>query len=259
MPQDFPPTFDGLLALCAHLRGPDGCPWDGEQTQESLKPMLLEETYELVDAIDGGRSEEIAEELGDVLYHLVYQIRIGDEAGDFNAEDVAGGVRDKLMRRHPHVFGDATVSDSGEVAVRWDEIKRTEPSNKDKGTLDGLPRAMPALAYAQALGNRASKVGFEWDDFDGVLDKVREELDELGRAETPQERAAELGDILFTVVNVARWLKVDAEDSLRQTGHKFHARFGHMERIARQRGLSVSDLSFDEKEALWDEAKRVVG
>ena len=259
MPQDFPPTFDGLLALCAYLRGPDGCPWDGEQTQESLKPMLLEETYELLDAIDGGKTEEIAEELGDVLYHLVYQTRIGAEAGAFDERDVAGGVRDKLMRRHPHVFGDATVSDSGEVAARWHEIKRAEPSNKDKGTLDGVPRAMPALAYAQALGHRASKVGFEWDDFDGVLDKVREELDELRQAETQQEREAELGDVLFTLVNVARWLKIDAEDSLRSTGHKFPRRFGHVERIARQRGLSVSDLSFDEKEALWVEAKRVVG
>ena len=259
MPQDFPPTFEGLIALCAYLRGPGGCPWDGEQTHESLKPMLLEETYELLDAIDGGKTEEIAEELGDVLYHLAYQIRIGAEAGEFDAQDVAGGVRDKLMRRHPHVFGDATVKDSGEVAARWHEIKRDEPSNKDKGTLDGVPRAMPSLAYAQALGNRASKVGFEWDDFDGVLDKVREELDELGRAETPQERAAELGDVLFTVVNVARWLKVDAEDSLRSTGHKFRARFGHMELLARERGLSVSDLSSDEKEALWVEAKRVVG
>ena len=259
MPQEFPPTFDGLLALCAHLRGPAGCPWDGEQTHESLKPMLLEEVYELLDAIDGGKREEIAEELGDVLYHLAYQIRIGAEAGEFNERDVAGGVRDKLMRRHPHVFGDATVSDSGEVAARWDDIKRAEPSNKGKGTLDGVPRAMPALAYAQALGNRASKVGFEWDDFGGVLDKVREELDELRRTETPQERAAELGDVLFTLVNVARWLKVDAEESLRQTGHKFRARFGHMESLARERGLSVSDLSSDEKEALWVEAKRVVG
>ena len=259
MPQEFPPTLEGLLELCAHLRGPGGCPWDGEQTHESLKPMLLEETYELIDAIDGGKAEEIAEEVGDVLYHLVYQIRIADEAGDFNAEDVAGGVRDKLMRRHPHVFGDATVKDSGEVAARWDDIKRAEPSNKDKGTLDGIPRAMPSLSYAQALGNRASKVGFEWDDFGGVLDKVREELDELQQAETQQEREAEYGDVLFTLVNVARWLKVDAEDSLRATGHKFRARFSHMEQLARERGQSVSDLSFDEKEALWVEAKRVVG
>ena len=259
MPQDFPPSFDGLLALCAFLRGPDGCPWDGEQTHESLKPMLLEETYELIDAIDRGKTEDIAEELGDVLYHLVYQIRLGSEAGEFDERDVAAAVRDKLIRRHPHVFGGTEVPDSDAVMSRWQDIKRAERSVEDKGTLDGVPRAMPALSYAQALGYRASTVGFEWDDFDGVLDKVREELDELRQAETQQEREAELGDVLFTLVNVARWLKIDAEDSLRSTGHKFRARFGHMEHLARQRGLSVSDLSFDEKEALWVEAKRVVG
>ncbi len=245
--------------MCAHLRGPDGCPWDGEQTRESLKPMLLEETYELLDSIDGGTADEVAEELGDVLYHLAYQIRIGAEAGEFDERDVARGVRDKLMRRHPHVFGDSAISDSSEVVSRWEDIKRAERAKDDKGVLDGVPRAMPALSYAQTLGNRASKVGFEWDDFDGVLDKVREELDELREAETAERRAAELGDVLFTLVNVARWLKVDAEDSLRATGHKFRARFGHMERLAKERGLAVSELSFDEKESLWIEAKRVVG
>ena len=189
----------------------------------------------------------------------MYQIRLGSEAGEFDERDVAAAVRDKLIRRHPHVFGGTEVPDSDAVVSRWQDIKRAERSAEDKGTLDGVPRAMPALSYAQALGYRASTVGFEWDDFDGVLDKVREELDELRQAETQQEREAELGDVLFTLVNVARWLKIDAEDSLRSTGHKFRARFGHMELLARRRGLSVSDLSFDEKEALWVEAKRVVG
>lgn len=259
MPHDFPPTFEGLLALCAHLRGPGGCPWDHEQTHESLKPMLLEETYELLEAIDRGETGEIVEELGDVLYHLVCQIQIGRETGAFDEQEVARAVRDKLIRRHPHIFGDMTVSGSDEVESRWHEIKRNEQSAEDVSTLDGIPRTMPALAYAQALGVRAAKVGFEWRDFDGVLEKVREELDELQQAETPSEREAEFGDVLFTLVNVARWLRIDAETSLRATGHKFRARFGHTERRARQRGLSLSDMSSDEKECLWVEAKRVVG
>lgn len=259
MPHDFPPTFGGLLALCAHLRSPEGCPWDSEQTHESLKPMLVEETYELLEAIDGGKTDEIVEELGDVLYHLVYQIQIGREAGTFDEQDVARTVRNKLIRRHPHIFGDTVVSGSREVESRWQEIKQKEKAVEGKGTLDGLPSSMPALAYAQALGERAARVGFEWQDFDGVLDKVREELDEFKEADTQAEREQELGDVLFTMVNVARWIRIDAEGSLRGADAKFRKRFTHMEKLAVDRGLSYPDLTFDQKEELWVEAKRVVG
>jgi tetrapyrrole methylase family protein/MazG family protein len=259
MPHDFSPTFDGLLALCAHLRSPEGCPWDHEQTHESLKPMLVEETYEFLDAIDGGDTNEMVEELGDVLYHMMFQIQIGREAGTFDEQDVVRTVQDKLIRRHPHIFGDTTVSDAREVESRWQEIKRKEKSAEGKGTLDSVPNSMPALAYAQAIGERAARVGFEWKDFDGVLDKVREEIDEFREAGTPAEKEAELGDVLFTLVNVARWHRINAEGSLRATDAKFRKRFTHMEKLAAERGLSFPDLTIDQKEELWVEAKRVVG
>ena len=259
MPEDFPHTFDGLMALCAHLRSPNGCPWDAEQTHESLKPMLVEETYELLDAIDGGKTDDIVEELGDILYHMVYHIQIGREAGAFDEQDVARAVRDKLIRRHPHIFGDTTVSGAREVESKWQDIKRKERAAEGKSTLDSVPSSMPALAYAQALGERAARVGFEWQDFDGVLDKVREELDEFREADTPEEQEAEFGDVLFTLVNIARWLRIDAESSLRAADAKFRRRFTHMEKLATERGLSYPDLTWNEKETLWVEAKRVVG
>lgn len=255
----FPPTFDGILALCSYLRSEDGCPWDAEQTHESLKPMLLEEMYELIDAVDRSDSNGIVEELGDLLYHLIFQMQIGSEEGEFASSDVFMSLRDKLIRRHPHVFGEAEASDSRQVQSRWNEIKRQEKQSAGKSLLDGVPSSMPALAYAEKLGERSARVGFDWEEIDGALEKVKEELQELHMAGTANEREAELGDLLFSITNVARWMDIDPEDALRKTGNKYRRRFAYMEKIAKERGLDFVDLPLDEKENLWQEAKAEAG
>ena len=255
----FPATFDGLLALCAYLRSEDGCPWDAEQTHESLKPMLLEEMYELIDAVDQSDSSGIVEELGDLLYHLIFQMRIGSERGEFASSDVFVSLRDKLIRRHPHVFGEAEVSDSRQVKSRWDEIKRQEKQSAGKSLLEGIPSSMPALAYAEKLGDRSARAGFDWEEIEGALEKVKEELQELRMASTENEREAELGDLLCSITNVARWMNIDPEGALRKTGDKYRRRFAYMEKIAGQRSHDFVGLPLDEKESLWQEAKGEVG
>ncbi|MBM3934419.1 MAG: nucleoside triphosphate pyrophosphohydrolase [SAR202 cluster bacterium] len=259
MQESFPPTFDGLLQICARLRAPGGCPWDREQTRDSLKKQILEETYELFEAIDENDAAKIVEEMGDVLLHMVFQVQIGVEEGSFTPDQVFAANIDKLIRRHPHVFGDVRVSGSDEVLSRWQEMKRKEKEARGESLLDGVPKDLPALSYAQSIQERAARVGFDWDSIKGVLDKVREEIDELEAATTKEEREAEMGDVLFSLVNVSRWLKIDAEGTLRGTGAKFRRRFETMERLARERGLAFKELSMDKKEALWMEAKRTVG
>ena len=251
---DFPSTFDGVRELTARLRGPDGCPWDKEQTADTLKHLFLEECYELVEAIEEGDTSKMVEELGDVLFHAASQIEIAEDSGAFTGEDVCRGVIDKLVRRHPHVFADAVMDNASEAVPRWDKLKREEMAGTEQSILDGVPKAMPALSYAQAIQGRAARMGFDWDDYDGVLDKVAEELREL-RAASDQEREGEIGDLLFTVVNACRWLGVEAESALRQTNRKVYARFTTMERLARERGLDFDASSLDEKEELWEEAK----
>ncbi|MCI0438371.1 MAG: nucleoside triphosphate pyrophosphohydrolase [Chloroflexi bacterium] len=257
-PQDqFPHSYEGLLQLIERLRGPDGCPWDREQTRESLKRQLIEECYELVEAIEENDVAKLVEEIGDVLFHLIFQIRIGEEKGEFTNEQVMGALIEKLVRRHPHVFGDVKVKDSDEVLANWQVIKQAEKMDGpgEASLLDGIPRQTPSLMYAQEIHKRAARVGFDWNDFQGVLDKVAEELEELENTQSDEEREQEFGDLMLMMVNAARWLGVDAESALRKANAKFYRRFAAMERLSRERGLSFPDLSLDEKEALWQEAK----
>ena len=252
----FPSSFEGIQQLVATLRSPGGCPWDREQSADSLKHLFLEECYELVEAIEEGDVEKIAEELGDVLFHGASQIQIAEEQGDFSGSDVFRQVIEKLVRRHPHVFGDVVMEDAEEAVPRWDEIKRQEMAGTDRSILDGVPKAMPSMGYAQAVQGRAARMGFDWDDYAGVLEKVAEELRELEEVETDDARESELGDLLFSVVNASRWLGIEAETALRKSNRRFYSRFTTMERLARDRGLDFESLSLDAKEDLWQEAKR---
>ena len=252
----FPSSFEGIQQLVATLRSPGGCPWDREQSADSLKHLFLEECYELVEAIEEGDVEKIAEELGDVLFHGASQIQIAEEQGDFSGSDVFRQAIEKLVRRHPHVFGDVVMDDAAEAVPRWDQIKRQEMVGTDRSILDGVPKAMPSMGYAQAVQGRAARMGFDWDDYAGVLDKVAEELQELEAVENDDARESELGDLLFSVVNASRWLGIEAETALRRTNRRFYSRFTTMERLARERGLDFESLSLDAKEELWQEAKR---
>ena len=256
--EQYPNTYDGLLQILARLRGPDGCPWDCEQTRDSLKRQFLEECYELIEAIDEGDVQKLAEELGDVLLHVGLQIQIGEEEGEFTSERVFKLLIEKLVRRHPHIFGDDKAADAREVEANWEIIKRREKAGKESpesSALDGVPRQMPALGYAQAVQVRAARIGFDWNDLGGVLDKVAEEVGELERAQSEAEKEHELGDLLFSIVNSARWMGMDAEGALRKANAQFYRRFALMERLSRERGLNFSRLSMDEKEPLWQEAK----
>jgi tetrapyrrole methylase family protein/MazG family protein len=251
----FPETYEGVRLLVERLRGPDGCPWDREQTPDSLKHLLMEECYELLEAIEEDDTGKLVEELGDVLFHVALQIQIATESARFTQEDVFGSLLEKLVRRHPHVFGDATMDDPSEAVPRWDALKRQELAGSDRSILDGVPRAMPALSYAQAVRDRAARMGFEWESYSGVLDKIAEELRELYEATSADEKEHELGDVLFSVVNAAAWLDVEAETALRHANSRFYRRFVTMERLSRERGLSFEELPLDRKEELWQEAK----
>lgn len=250
----YPATFEGLLQLIKRLRAPDGCPWDRRQTPRSMTGPFLEECYELVEAIEEGQGEAVAEELGDVLLNLGYQLEFAREEGRFDAPQVFRRLIDKLVRRHPHVFGQAQADTAEEVLARWEAIKGGERA--EASLMEGLPKTLPALAQAQALQERAARVGFDWSDPQGVAEKVAEEVAELQGAASDQERRRELGDLLFSLVNLARWLDLDAEACLREANARFRRRFAYMERLARERGLSLAEMSMEEKEALWQKAKR---
>ena len=251
-------TFEGVAQVLDRLLGPEGCPWDKEQTRESLTDMFLEECYELIEAIEENDTNKIVEELGDVLFHVMFQLKLGENSGEFTRKDVLGELVDKLLRRHPHVFADKWVADADGAIANWDAIKRQERAASGASILDGVPKNMPALAYAQAVQSRAQRAGFDWDSFDGVLDKITEELAEIEAAGSETEREEELGDLLFSVVNAVRWLKIDSESSLRGANRRFYRRFVLMERLSRERGVSFDTLSLDEKEALWQEAKAMI-
>ena len=256
--ESFPPTFAGLQALVARLRGPDGCPWDREQTGASMRHFVLEEAYELLEAIESDEPGPLAEELGDVMFHLAFQVHMAKEQGHFDEADVFQSVIDKLVRRHPHVFGDRKADGAQDVLDSWQDLKRAEKSEDDeRSILDGVPKALPALAQAHAIQQRAAGVGFDWEDAGGVLDKVAEELDELAETEDDEEREREMGDLLFSVVNAARWMNIDSEAALRAADERFRQRFATMETLGRERGVELKALDLDAKEALWQEAKRL--
>lgn len=261
--------FSRLVEVMACLRGEGGCPWDREQTHTTLKRYLVEETYEVLDAIDDGDDRALCDELGDVLLQVVFHAQMAKERGAFDIGDVVSGLADKLIRRHPHVFGDAQAETAGDVVQKWEAIKREErqQANKPEGTLlSGVPRELPALSYAAKIQEKAAKVGFQWDDVSGAVAKVGEELAELQdamgsmppREDLRQEQPAEeLGDVLFSLVNVARYLKIDPEAALRTTTRKFMRRFGYIESRATEAGIPLTEMSLDQMDLLWDEAKRL--
>jgi MazG family protein len=249
--------LEKLLQLMARLRSPEGCPWDREQTMASLRPFILEEAYELVEAIEGGEAESIREELGDLLLEVVFVNQIASEQKLFGMEEVIRGIYDKLVRRHPHVFATERVSSAGKALERWEEIKERE-KDKRSSALEGVPRSLPALARAQKISSRAAKAGFDWTSAREVKTKLAEELDELDRAIASGSSAAveeEIGDILFALVNLARHLDVDAEVALSGATEKFGERFRALERELESQGRSVSGAGLEELDRLWEKAK----
>lgn len=254
--------FSELVKVMARLRAPGGCPWDRKQTFDTIKTYTLEETYEVMDAIDRRDWRDLAEELGDLLLQPVFLAEMAAEDGLFTISDSLDAINQKLVRRHPHVFGDARAETAEDVKQRWDEIKKEEKReqpNAASSVLDGVPRNLPALVEAEKISKKAADVGFEWPDVSGVIEKLHEEAAELARARESGDAEhieAEIGDVLFTVVNLARFLKVDAEQALRKTNGRFRSRFAHVEREIGADGVSLEEASLDRMEELWQEAKR---
>jgi tetrapyrrole methylase family protein/MazG family protein len=249
--------FDEFVDVIAALRAPDGCPWDREQTHRSIAKNMLEEAYEAVHAIETDDVAEIREELGDVLLQVVLHAQIAADDGEFTIDDVVSEITAKIVRRHPHVFGDAEADNAAQVLRTWDTIKATERASKRQGLLDTVPEGSPALMQAANISRKAVSAGFEWETLDGVWEKVHEEIDELKATEPGSPEAAdEIGDVLFSVVNLARKQGIDAETALRGTCEKFRRRWSAMEDASATAGRDVSDLSLTEQEALWQEAKR---
>ena len=254
IPEDLS-KFDTLVKIIARLRAPDGCPWDKEQTHQTLRGNLLSETYEVLEALDGKEAAELCEELGDLLLQIVLHAQIAKDDGEFQIGDVVQGISTKIIRRHPHIFGSRKVKDAEEVMHNWEELKKEE-REEGKSMLAGVPKQMPSLAYAYEISRRAVRVGFEWENLDGVIDKIIEEVKEIKAAGSREEKAQEIGDLLFTLVNYARWEGVDPEAALQEANQKFYRRFSTVEEICRKRGKELQKLSFQEWNDLWEEAKR---
>jgi MazG family protein len=254
--------FQRLVEIMAKLRGPGGCPWDREQTFDSIKPYTLEETYEVLDAIDRRDWPNLSEELGDFLLQAVFFAQMASEQQLFEIGDALDAINEKLVRRHPHIFGDQSAETAGDVKRIWGEVKAAEKKDKgkpDQTLLGGVPRALPALIEAQQIASRAAGVGFDWENPEQVIEKLHEELaefDEARRKSSHDELEDELGDMLFVIVNLARFVKVDPEQALRRTNGKFRERFGHIERRLSEQGKSLQEANIQEMEALWQEAKR---
>src|SRR5467141_4863187 len=268
--------FEKLVAVQARLRGPNGCPWDREQTHQSLRTYLVEEAYEVLEALESGNDAKFAEEMGDLLLQIVFHSQIAREEGRFTVSDVIREIHDKMIRRHPHVFGTTRAKDSAEVLRNWEQIKAAErragDNKRDSKTgnnapeevslLDGVSRALPATLEGFQLTRKASRIGFDWEDAGGVFEKMREETEELKKALKEQKQLRveeELGDLLFAAVNLSRFLKIDPEIALKKANAKFSRRFHEMERLARKNGREFKDLPREEMEALWEAAKKAEG
>ena len=251
-------SYQELRDVVARLRAPGGCPWDREQTHASLRPYVIEEAYEVLAVLDSGSTEKLPEELGDLLFQVIIHTQLAEEAGEFDMAGVLEGLAQKLIRRHPHVFGDVNLETAGQVVAQWDEIKQRERDQNDSA-LANVPPALPALSYAQTLLRRAESAGFAWPNREDVLEKLGEELRELEAAATPEEATAELGDLLLNVANYARYLGIDAEQALREAGHKFRRRFTAVEDAARNRGIDLKAESRESLMSLWDGAKASEG
>jgi tetrapyrrole methylase family protein / MazG family protein len=255
-------SLESFAEIVAHLRAPDGCPWDQKQTHQTLRTHLLGESYEALTAMDENDSAGMCEEFGDLLLQIVLNAQIATETDEFSMAQVVKGIYDKILRRHPHVFGDVELAGVDGVLQNWEKIKEKErkengTAEKEKGLLDGVPSALPALTQALEYQDRAARVGFDWPEVDGVLDKVREEIEEIKQAQNLEEVTAELGDLFFVLVNLARWRKVDAESALRGTNLKFKKRFAHVEQGAKKQGRNLSDMTLEEMDAFWNEAKKL--
>jgi len=255
-----------LVELVERLRGEGGCPWDREQTRETLKPMLIEEAYEVLDALDSARPSELKEELGDLLFQVVFHAQIARERGEFHLADIIDRLHDKMVRRHPHVFGGADFKTPGDILRNWEDIKAAEKGtvsssrpDSEKSLLDGIPSRLPALHRAYQVTAKAARVGFDWPDLEGVLEKLREETAEVIEARSANNErklAGEVGDLLFIAVNVARVLGVDPETALRRSTGKFERRFRYLESRIKGQGRELKDTTLAEMDALWNEAKQ---
>ncbi|MBQ3086269.1 MAG: nucleoside triphosphate pyrophosphohydrolase [Clostridia bacterium] len=253
-------NIEDLLRIMEILRGPDGCPWDAEQTHESIKKDLIEETYEVIEAINKQNPVMLQEELGDLLMQVVFHSRLSQEAGEFAFAEVCDGICKKLIERHPHVFGEVSVSDTDEVLSNWDAIKRRSKEHvTTTQAIDSVPRELPALMRSAKIQHKAAKAGFDWPDIAGAMDKIPEETQELKQAIASGDQAAvadELGDLLFAVVNVSRFVHVDAEEALTAATDKFRNRFAAVETLANQRGIDMKTTPIEELDRLWDEVKK---
>jgi tetrapyrrole methylase family protein/MazG family protein len=251
-------SFEQFQEIIAHLRAPEGCPWDRKQTHESLRKYLIEESHEVLEAIDAGDMPALAEEMGDLMLQVLLHTQIAIEDGDFKMGDVLGAINNKLIRRHPHVFGEVEANTPDEVVTNWDALKKqeqTEKGSKRESLLDGVPKTLPALLQAHEYQAKAAKVHFDWPKVDFVIDKVREEIDEVLAAQGEAEQAEEMGDLLFVIVNWARWLGVEPETALREANAKFYKRFRFIEQALAERGRTPAESSLDEMDALWNDAK----
>jgi len=248
----------GMAAISARLRAPDGCPWDLRQTHLTLRPYLLEEAYEALDAIEHGTPGDLAKELGDLLLQVILHAQFAAEEGAFDLTDVYRSITTKIVRRHPHVFGGLEVDGVEQVLANWETIKaseRAESGKEAEGAFSGVARALPALPGSREIQERAAALGWDWEEIDGVWEKVHEELVELRAAESGEERLHELGDVLFALVNLGRWMKLDPEEALRTANHRWVERHRRVERLAAERGVDLAALSLAEKDELWDEVK----
>ena len=251
--------FDRLVEILERLRAPGGCPWDAEQDHRSISRCMIEEAYELVDAIHADDVEHLREELGDVLLQVVFHSTIAKDLGEFTIKEVINDLCDKLIHRHPHVFGDTSVVDSGEVIKNWERLKEKEEGKKARQSiLDGIPDTLPSLQYARKIQSVVSRVGFDWPDAAGVVDKIKEEADEVLQAmqsHKSDQVAEEIGDLLFSIVNFARFNGIDPESALRRTNLKFRQRFHEIEKEAKSRGLRLEDMSLEEMDKIWESTK----